>query len=315
MQVKKHIYSFGYDLTEHGLCKLESKSIFSKEEKNKQLSSDIKVDPSISAFIKKRLDVISYSEDYTTLISEIKKEKVCIEGFKIEYLVFDGDTTEYPIRLEKLRDVGFSIEGYPDYYKPKVLYALGCYEGVWCFGNLIKNNFSWHQHKQKPCSYSNSIGMNIAKSLVNIAAEGNAEKMILDACCGVGTIMLEACFAGYKIEGCDINWKICRKARQNISHFDYNAVVHLSDIKDVNKRYDAAIIDLPYNLYSSATDNDIINIMESTAKITDRLVIVSTSDISTLISNIDFRILDRCSVSKNGKSNFARRIWVCEKNT
>lgn len=182
------------------------------------------------------------------------------------------------------------------------------------FGILIKNKFAWYKHRKKPYSYCNSINANIAKALVNIAAKSNKEKTLLDACCGVGTIMLEACFSGNNIEGCDINWKICNNARKNLSHFNYKANIYRSDIKDISKRYDAAIIDLPYNLYSRATDSEILNIVKSTAKITDRLVIVSTSDITNLINNTGFRLLDYCKVSKRGKTNFARKIWVCEKN-
>ena len=314
MQIIKYIYSFSYDNPESELCKLESKYIFNKEEKNKLLFSDIKVEPSSSAFIKNRLDIISFSEDYATLINEIKKESICIEGFKVEYLVFDGDTTEYTERLKKLKDIGWSIEGIPDYYNPTKTYALCYYEGVWYFGVLIKDNFDWYKHKQKPCSYSNSISISIAKALVNIATKANKEIKLLDACCGFGTILLEACFAGNNIEGCDINEKICNNARENLSHFNYTANIYHSDIKDIRKRYDAAIIDLPYNLFSSATDNDILHIIESTAEITDQLIIVSTSDITNLIINIGFRISDYCSVSKSGKRNFTRKIWVCEKN-
>ncbi|MFT4667732.1 MAG: tRNA (guanine10-N2)-dimethyltransferase [Polaribacter sp.] len=314
MQINKHIYSFGYDNTESELCKLESKYIFNKEEKDRLLFSDIKIEPSNSAFIKKRLDVISSSEDYDTLINEVKKENICVEGFKVEYLVFDGDTTEYGERLKKLKDIGYSIEGNPDYYSPTITYALCYYEGIWHFGTLIKNNLDWYKHKKKPSSYSNSISINIAKALVNIAAQADKEKTLLDACCGVGTIMLEACFAGNNIEGCDINWKVCKGARANLAHFNYTANVYRSGIKDISKRYDAAIIDLPYNLLSSATDSDILHIIESTAEITDRLVIVSTSDITNLINDTGFSISDCCSVSKRGKTTFARRIWVCEKN-
>ena len=314
MQMNKYIYSFNCDITERELCTLESKYIFNKEEKNKLLFSDIKVEPSCSAFIKSRLDIVSFSEDYSSLINEIKKENIRNEGFKVEYLVFDGDSTEYSDRLRKLRDIGYSIEGNTDYYFPTTTYALCYYEGVWCFGVLVKNDISWHKHKQKPCSFSNSIGVNIAKALVNIAAKANKEKKLLDACCGVGTIMLEACFAGNNIEGCDINEKTCTNARKNLSHFNYTANVYHSDIKDISERYEAAIIDLPYNLFTSATDADISHIIESTAEITDRLVIVSTSDIENLISNTGFCISDYCSVSKRGKVNFARKIWVCEKN-
>lgn len=314
MQKTKYIYSFSYENPESELCKLESRYIFNKEEKNRLLFSDIKAEPSSSAFIKKRLEITSSSEDYSALIKDIKKENICIEGFKVEYLVLEGDKTEYPERLEKLKDIGWSIEGIPDYYSPTITYGLCHYEGIWYFGILVKDSFAWHKHKQKPCSYSNSIGISIAKALVNIAANTSKKKKLLDACCGVGTIMLEACFIGYNIEGCDINEKICMDARENLAHFNYTANIYHSDIKDISKRYDAAIIDLPYNLFSLASDDDVLHIIKSTAEITDRLVILSTSDITNVISNLGFAISDYCSVGKNGKRSFTRKIWVCEKN-
>ena len=55
---------------------------------------------------------------------------------------------------------------------------------------------------------------------------------------------------------------------------------------------------LPYNLFSNATNNDILHIIESTADNTDRLVIVSTSEITNLISNTGFKISDYCTVVK-----------------
>ncbi len=306
------IYSFIYDYTESELCKLESRCIFGEEEKNKLLISDKKVDPSISPFIKRRFDVILSSEDYSTLINDIKNLEISAEGFKVEYVVMDGDTIEYEQRLEKLKDIGYCIEGTPDYYNPSVSYAVCCFKGRWCFGILVKNNLDWNKHKQKPYLFSNSINIKIAKALVNIAANANTDKKLLDACCGVGTIMLEACFAGYTIEGCDINWKLCRQARANLAHFNYTATVYRSDVKDMSISYDAAMIDLPYNLFSCADDDTIKHIIESTAALTNRLVIVSTSDITNIIQKIGLRITDYCSVGKRSK-NFARKIWVCER--
>jgi len=314
MQSNKYIYFFCYDSTESDLCKLESRCIFNKEEKNKLLFSDIKAEPSGSAFVNKRLDIITFSDDYDALINEIQNECICIDGFKVEYLVLEGDTTEYAERLTKLKDIGYSIDGFPDYYSPTVTYALCIYEGIWYFGVLIKDSFDWHKHKQKPRSYSHSISISIAKALVNIASKANKEKMLLDACCGVGTIMLEACFAGNNIEGCDINPKICHDARENLTYFNYTAKIYNADIKDISQRYEAAIIDLPYNLMSRATENDFVHIIKSAAEITDRLVVVSVTDITNIINSIGYRIFDYCNVSKTGKRSFARKIWVCEKH-
>ncbi len=314
MQIKNHLYAFRYHETESALCNLEAKYIFKNQDENKLLFSDRKIDPSNSAFIKNRLDIISSSTDYDQLIKDIKKKEIQYEGFKVEYIIFEGDKTRYADRLTKLKDIGYSIDGIPDYYTPTITYALCNYFGTWCFGILIKNNFDWLKHKKKPYSYSNSISIDIAKALVNIAAETNKEKTLLDACCGVGTIVLEACFAGYNIEGCEINWKVCNNAKKNIAHFNYKTKIEHCDIKEIRKWYDAAIIDLPYNLSSYASNLDIQHIVESTALITNRMVIVSISDISNLISRVGFKIVDHCTIRKKGKTAFARKIWVCQKS-
>jgi len=292
---------------------LESRQIFDEEEKNNLLFSNIKIDPSISPFIKNRFEIISSSEDYSNLLKIIRKKNIRIEGFKAEYLVLDGDSTEYSERLDKLKDIGYSIEGDPNYYTPTVIYSICFYENIWYFGLLIKHNTDWYKHKQKPCSFSNSINMDIAKTLVSIASKGNKGNQLLDACCGVGTIMLEACIAGFNIEGCDINRSTCYYARKNIAHYNYTANVYGSDIKDLDKNYDAAIIDLPYNLYAYSNDTITLNIIGSVAKLTTRIVIVSISDIENLINKLGLKISDFCSVGKRGNTKFTRIIWVCEK--
>ena len=71
--------------------------------------------------------------------------------------------------------------------------------------------------------------------------------------------------------------------------------------------------DLPYNLFSNADENTFKHIIESPANLADRLVIVSTTDISTIINNAGLEIKDGCKVGKSGKVKFSRNIWVCEK--
>jgi len=149
---------------------------------------------------------------------------------------------------------------------------------------------------------------------VSIASNGNKTNKILDACCGAGTVMLEGCNSGFNIEGCDINLKACNNTRENLSYYNYTANVYLSDIKDLNKKYDSAIIDLPYNLYAYSNDAIISNIIESTAKLAARIVIVSISDVETIIKKSGLKISDFCTVEKRGKIKFTRNIWVCEKD-
>lgn len=308
-----YIYSFNYDRHNNELCKLESRQLFEEEEKDKLLFSNIKVNPSISPFIKNRFEIILSAESYSSLLEKIQLKNIHAEEFKVEYLILENDNTSYKERLQKLRDIGYSIEGESNYYSPTIIYAICNYSNVWYFGILIKKNTDWQKHKKKPFSFSNSLSIDIAKTLVSIASKGNNSIKLLDACCGVGTVMLEACYAGFNIEGCDINWKACKHTRLNLAHYDYMSNVFRSDVKDLDEKYDAIIIDLPYNIYAYSDDLIISNIIESTAKLSNRIVIVSVEDISNFINKIEFKIIDSCNVGKSGKSKFARRIWVCER--
>lgn len=311
---KKYIYTFNFDETERALCALETQCLFAEELLKKHLYTDVKVNPSHSAFIKSRLGIMFSATTYQALLLHINNHKIQAEGFKVAYVVFKDDETPYNERLEKLREIGYSIEGIPEYMNPIITYGIGFCDGNWYFGELLKANIDWHKHQKKPHSFSNSIGVNIAKTLVNIAAKNNKNASLLDACCGMGTIMLEACFAGNKIEGCEINEKTFRRAKANLAHFQYTATIHHADVCDLNKKYDAAIIDLPYNLFTLASNEEVVHIIQHTALLTHRLVIVSIADMEEIISQVGFQVTASCTVRKKGKSKFARRIWVCEKN-
>jgi tRNA (guanine10-N2)-dimethyltransferase len=292
---------------------LESRQIFGKEENEKVLFSDIKIDPTVSPFIKCRLTLISTSESYPELLKSIKDENIHREGFNVEYLILDGDLTEFSERREKQNDVGHCIEGEPDFITPAITYAICTIRKTWYFGVLEKHNPDWHKHKKKPRSFSNSISMTIAKTLVSLASKGNKNNQLLDGCCGVGTIMLEACCSGFNIEGCDINWKACSHSRENLTHYNYSAQVYCSDINDLTTPYDAVIIDLPYDLYSYSNEEITDNIIASAAKLSHRVVIVSIIDIEEIIKKSGLIVSDICTVQKKGKSKFVRNIWICEK--
>ena len=309
------IYTFNYDYHHEGLCKMESRQIFGTEVNNKFLFSSIKIDPSISPFIKNRLDIVSSSADYSEFLKLIKQEKIELNGFMVDYLKLEGDSLKRTQRREKVKDVGYCIEGGPDFDNPSITYAICNFEGIWYFGVLTKENVDWHKHRQKPHSFSNSIGMIIAKTLVTLASKGDKTSKLLDACCGVGTVILEACISGFQIEGCDLNLKAYEKTIKNLDYYKYPAKVYHSDVQDINTTYDAAIIDLPYNLYSHTNDKHVLNIITSTARLTPRLVIVSISDIEDLIIHSGLKITDFCTVEKRGKSQFIRKIWVCEKES
>ncbi len=309
-----YLYTFNYNDHHYELCKLESRQLFNKQVEQKCLISNQKIDPNISPFIKSRLDIITSAIEYKEFLQLITDQHIQLHGFTVDYLILDGDTLAKEDRRKKQKDVGYCIQGGPDFVNPRITYAICNHRNMWHFGVLTKENNDWHKHNNKPYSFSNSIGLVIAKTLVSIAAKGNKEYKLLDACCGVGTVILEACIAGFKIHGCDINVKAYYNAVRNIEHYKYSANIYHKDIKEHNQKYDAAIIDLPYNLYSKSTDGIAQNIIESTSKLATRLIIVSIAEIEPMIVKAGLKIIDFGIVIKRGKSTLTRKIWVTEKS-
>ncbi|MFK7756967.1 MAG: TRM11 family methyltransferase [Flavobacteriales bacterium] len=309
----KFLYPYKFDYHHSELCKLETRQIFGEEVKDKLVFSDREVDPSISPFMKGRFEIILCSDSYNSLLKSIQNKDIQTHGFKVEYVILDGDANDFKERKSKLRGVGYSIFAAPDFDNPSITYAICTHKGAWYFGMFTEANNDWYKHKNKPQSFSNSIDQKIGKTLVGLASKGNTDMRLLDACCGVGTVMLEACSSGFSIDGCDIHPKACVHARANLAHYDYKSKVYYSDIKDLDQNYDAAIIDLPYNLYSYSNETITSHIISSAVKLAARIVIVSISDIEPIIKTARLVISDFCTVEKRGGSQFKRNVWVCER--
>lgn len=307
------LYQFNYDLHHKELSLLESRQVFGEEHHQKCLFSRIKLDPSLSPFIKCRIDLICWAPVYDEFLKVIEEKQILMHGFHIDYVSLEGDPTGHLQRRKIAKEVGHCIQSEPNFKHPSTTYSVCQHEGAWYFGVLWREDNAWMRHNEKPFSFSNSIDMHIAKTLVSIASKGDVSCRLLDACCGVGTVLLEACIAGFDIEGCDIGLSACQHTRSNLLHFGYKAKVHHLDIKDLDQNYHSAVIDLPYNLYSHSTVQITSDIIESTAKLSERLVIVSIADIQGVLEGLGLDVLDGCRVVKKGKSLFERTLWVCQK--
>jgi len=311
MESCNYLYSLNYPKFEKELCSLEVKSLFNKLMDDKVFITNIKIDPSVSPFLRNRLEVLFSHSSFIELVALIDHEELHATDFMVKYVKLYDQDPSFQMRRSYCKQLGFKIHGDPLYISPKETFGITFYKGMWYFGRLKQNDITWKEHKDKPYSYSSSIGINIAKALVNIAGNGDMSKRIVDPCCGVGTVLLEGVFAGYSILGWEINRKIAEAARGNLKHFNYNAQVITGDIKDIDEVFDASIIDLPYGNFSMTTQEELQSILKNAKRISKKMVIVSAKDISEEIKNENLAILGRCEVVKNKNNDFTRYIWVC----
>ena len=221
----------------------------------------------------------------------------------------DGDVS-YENRLKAVREIGFVINGFPDIHNPKVELAIIKIKDKWIFGELIKNDFKWQKHNDKPHSYSNAIPLRMARALVNIATCDDKRLSIIDPCCGVGTVVIEALDLGFNIKGYEISKPIACNARNNIEFFGYNReIITSGDMHNIRERYDVAIVDIPYGLYSPITSQEQKDIINTSRRIARKLVIITFEDMDNIITSAGFKVLDKCYMIKG---NMKREISICE---
>ena len=110
------------------------------------------------------------------------------------------------------------------------------------------NESDWLSHNKKPFSYCNALKVNVSRALVNIAVGNNLTTRVIDPCCGIGTVLIEALSLGIDIKGYELNPYIGENAKRNLEYFGYEDIVTIDNMINIQDKFDVAIVDLPYGL-------------------------------------------------------------------
>ena len=307
--IEEYFYSVNYPKYEEGLCNIEMKSLFNKIPENKYLFSNYYVDTSRSPFVKESIKVIYSENRLEDIVEKIVANKLAYDDFKVCYIKIEGGDISYEDRLRSIREIGLVIIGEAEMYKPKVTLGLTNVDGRWIFGIYEKNDFEWYSHEKKPYSYSNSLTLRMARSLVNVAVGNNLECSIIDPCCGIGTVVIEALSMGLNIKGYEINKSIASNAKKNLEFLNFEKVIKTGDMHTIEEKFDVAIVDIPYGIFTHTTLEEQTEIIKTARRIANKVVIVTFEEMDHLIISSGFNIVDKCSLAKG---TFIRYINICE---
>ncbi len=303
-----YLYTTNYSKDEESLCKMEIKCLFDKHLNDKHLFSDIYVDPSRSPFIKKCISIMYTGQTIRQVIDQIIMNKLTSENYKVAYI----NATDEVIGFHEGRsiefEIGFSILGEAEMKNPEIIFGITKIGDKWIFGECESNTSDWLFHNKKPFSYSNALKVNVCRALVNIAVGNNLTCRVVDPCCGIGTVLIEAISMGIVIKGYEINPFIGKNAKTNLRYFGYEDVITIGDMNDIQNKFNVAIVDLPYGIFTQITPQEQLAIMESTRRIAERMVIITFDEMEKQITSVGFHIDDRCTVSKG---TFKRHIYIC----
>jgi len=307
------IYTYAYNEAERSLCHLEMRSFFDKDTEMKILKSFIKIDPSRSPFMKGRLEVLAEGDTVEEIIAQAPNFGSEKETNKVIFLKINDrqgtDKIENAERLQIERAIGNDMQGNFDLHHPEQLFAIVPFAGRWYFGLYTKSEPIWFKHMKKPREYSTALSTRVARAVANIAVPHPKGIHAIDPCCGIGTVLVEALSMGINIVGRDINPLVCEGSRENIAYFGLTGDVRKSAIEDIEETYDVAIIDLPYNLYTSASWEEQLTILKHARRIAKKVVIVTIESMDDRLESVGLVITDRCITKKQ---QFTREIVVCQ---
>lgn len=308
------IYTYAYHQDEKDLCQLEMRAFFGKDSNGKVLKSSRAIDPGRSPFIKERIELLFERAEFADIVKQAAELDMEDSTFKVIFPKINGLAATEQVDFEEKRDmerqIGFVIKGKADVHNPDIIFGLIPFNGRWHFGIYQFSESVWFKHQQKPREYSTALSTKTARAIANIAVPDPKGVKAIDPCCGIGTVLVEALSMGIDIVGRDINPLVVDGSRENIAHFGLSGSVDLGAIADIEERYDVAIIDMPYNLYTHATPDEQQEILKHALPVTEKLLVVTIEPIDHMIERAGFTIIDRCIAKK---SLFLREILVCEK--
>ena len=311
--VLNYIYTYACRSEELTLCQMEMRALFGRDTELPFLKSSVEIDPSRSPFIKERLDVLCEGDNLQDIIEQVKHIQLKGVTFKVIFAkINDLDESEkihFAERREIERSVGLSMNGEADLDHPDLIFGIALLGGRWYFGTYHTSKSIWWHHLKKPREYSTALSTRVARAVVNIAIPNPKGIQAIDPCCGIGTVLVEALSMGIHIVGRDINPLATDGSRENIAYFGYKCDVETGPISDITKRYDVAIIDMPYNLLTHATPEEQLSILQHARRIAEKLVVVTSEEMDAMIHEAGFTIMDRCETRK---SLFTRQILLCK---
>ncbi|MEG0276329.1 MAG: hypothetical protein RR630_04795 [Coprobacillus sp.] len=304
----KYLYIYNYSPQEQELCEMEFKQIFHEDMLSKYYLTNHFFEYTRSVFIKGRLDIIYSSSNFDEIIQKIKDKEMVYYEFKVIYLKNDITHVDYQDSLQRCRDIADPIDGTVNMQEPKVVFAVTKINDTWYFG-IYNDDALWSERYNKPHSYSHSLNVRDARTIVNIAVGNDASLKIVDPCCGIGTVVLEALSMGMDVEGYDINRDVAYQARLNLEHFGYDKdLVKKQDIHTLDKHYDVTIMDMPYGVYSPFSYQQQLSLLKASLSLAPRFLLVSHIPFNKELEDLGYTVIDRCSIKKG---NFQRYMTLC----
>ncbi|WP_322922899.1 TRM11 family SAM-dependent methyltransferase [Paenibacillus campi] len=333
-----YIYTYACHEDEQELCLLELRRLLMNDPTSRYVRSPICIAPERSPFIHQRLDIWITTDTLEELEQHVRElqlaERNTVAGIEIEralaaksiaerrvqlavnvaaltfkLVCLEGDRSlSYEEKRSLERRIGMNVRAKAQMKQPDVWLGMIYVDGQWLFGQLWQGESVWLQHNDKPHHYSTALSTRVARAVVNIAMPQIEKRTLLDPCCGIGTVLIEALSMGINVTGSDLNPLAVQGARANLLFYGMPDIVRIADLRQLDGMYDAVILDLPYNLCSVLEAAARLDMLRATTRLARLQVIISTEPLEHSLAAAGLVLSEVCRLRKG---RFTRYVWLC----
>ncbi len=332
----EYIYTYACHEDEQELCSLELRRLLNASPASDYVRSSVGISPSRSPFIHQRLDIwltantleeleqrvrelhiaewsvqegIEHETELTAESSVQQSQSSSVSAITFKLLCLNGDEPlTYEDKRSLERRIGMNVRARAQMKQPQVWLGMIYADGQWLLGQLWQGESVWLQHNDKPRHYSTALSTRVARAVVNIAMPQIEGHTLLDPCCGIGTVLVEALSMGINITGSDLNPLAVQGARENLLFYGMPDVVSIANLTELKGSYDAVILDLPYNLCSVLEEDERLRMLQATGILAPLQVIISTEPLEVSLDAAGLQLREVCHIRKG---HFTRYVWLC----
>lgn len=303
-----YLYTINRPSYEENIAELECSFLTHSIAREGYAISSKRIDMSLPAYIEMQIEILYVEDSLCSLYDNIKRMNYKEDGYCVKFINISSHTP-FAERKKIEREISDIFIGGPDLKNPIDEFIITKIDEQWYFGKKIANCTNrWLIYNKKPYTFCSSLPARMSRALVNIACCTNKDLRLVDPCCGMGSILLEALDMGISSKGYDVNQTVVLDANKNLKHYGFKEIVSLGDAKDIKENYDVAIADLPYGVLSKNGSDNYEAIIKNLRNICDKLIILSCYDISNILKAYNFNIVTICIVHKGGLD---RHITIC----
>ena len=257
-----------------------------------------------AAYLSTGVRLIAQGATLDALAADVARLSFSADRFRIECVGVSGQANLQ--KQKAILTIADVIQGAPDLDHPQRRFLIIIHDDGFYFGEImVTATRSYREHDAKPYRTSSSLPSQLARAMVNLAYPAH---MILDPCCGTGSILLEACATGVTALGIDRNPKMVGMTRQNLFYFGYQAVVERGDARQCAISTDAVVTDLPYGRFLEYDEDNLRAILRQMASQAPLGVYLTEQDITPWLQDAGYTNIEVFRVRKRaGMTRYVHR--------